>query len=285
MDVEPHLQSALDRLLELGAKGIPVLSVTVEELARLERTQEQISSAELASVILRDPLMTLRVLNFLYSHRTRSQTKDITTIAHALMMLGMARFFREFGALPAIEARAGPAAIAQVRQASSRARLASLFARDWALVRHDVDAEEVMVAALVHDVIEPLAVCALPEGAPRMTAHELAELRAALFARLGLPGLLAELTPEGDSQQPRVLNVSIACALACCVEHGWNDACLDAELARVQRLLHISQAEVWDRVRKAALAAAREWRVYEVRPAAAFLPMYCPSPGVAEKAV
>src|SRR5262245_5889017 len=96
-------ERALDRLLALGESGVPVLRATVEELARLERAQERISSGELATAILRDPLMTLRVLNYLYRHRTRSQTHDITTIAHAIMMLGLGRFFREFDALPAIE--------------------------------------------------------------------------------------------------------------------------------------------------------------------------------------
>jgi hypothetical protein len=130
MDAIALTQSALDRLLALGESGVPVLRATVDELARLERAQERISSAELATTILRDPLMTLRVLHYLSRHRTRSQTHDITTIAHAIMMLGLQRFFREFSALSAIEDMLGDKAdrISAARAGASRMRLAALFA-------------------------------------------------------------------------------------------------------------------------------------------------------------
>src|SRR5262245_46060019 len=118
-------QCALDRLLALGESGFPVLRATIAELSRLERAQEQLASHELAAAILRDPLMTLRVLNYLYRHRTRSQTHDITTIAHAIMMLGLQRFFREFSALPAIEDALAdhPESVTAVHAAASRMRL------------------------------------------------------------------------------------------------------------------------------------------------------------------
>lgn len=267
-------QCALDRLLALGESGVPVLRATVEELARLERAQERIASAELATAILRDPLMTLRVLLYLYRHRTRSQTHDITTIAHAIMMLGLQRFFREFSGLAAIEDRFETrSSVLAVHATASRLRLAALFARDWAVQRHDVDPEEVMVAALVHDCAELLAPCAWEGQSPALTAEHLSDLRSELFGRLGLPGLLAELTCDAEAAPPRVSNVSLACALARCCANGWNEPCLPEVLGRVQRLLHISAAELWGRVRRIALQAAREWRYYGIRPAAAYLPM------------
>ena len=274
---DPH--GALDRLLALGESGVPVLRATVDELARLEGAQERISSAELATAILRDPLMTLRVLHYLHRHRTRSQTHDITTIAHAIMMLGLQRFFREFAALPAIEDVLAdvPDRIPGVHATASQVRLAALFARDWATQRHDVDPEEVMVAALVHDIVELLAECEWRGRPPAFSADESAALRAALFTRLGLPGLLAELTCEGDDPRPRVLSVSLACALARACAGGWNDPGVEQTLGRVQRLLHIPPTELWARVRRVALQAAQEWRFYGTRPAAAYLPMQEPT--------
>lgn len=268
-------QSALDRLLALGESGFPVLRSTIDALARLERTQEQLSSGELAQAILRDPLMTLRVLHYLFRHRTRSQTHDITTIAHAIMMLGLQRFFREFSALPAIEDALvdQPEAVTAAHARASRMRMAALFARDWATQRHDIDPEEIMVAALVHDVVELLEWRGHPCG---ISAEESNALRAALFARLGLPGLLAELTCDGEISHPRVLNVSLACALARCCANGWNEPCFAQALAQVQRFLHISEVELWGRVRRVAVQAAREWRFYGTRPAAAYLPMQAP---------
>lgn len=268
----------LDRLLALGESGVPVLRATLRELERLDRARERIASADLANAILRDPLMTLRVLSYLHEHRTKSQTHDITTIAHAIMMLGLDRFFRAFEAIAPIEDALAdaPEAITTVHAAASRMRLAALFARDWAAHRHDVDPEEVMVAALVHDVIELLAACAW-RGPAVVAAEQSAQLRSALFARLGLPGLLAELTGDADSAHPRVANVALACALARCCEHGWNEPCLADALERVQRWLHVPEGDLWVRVRRVALLAAKEWRYYGTRPAAAYLPIQAPA--------
>ena len=44
-------------------------------------------------------------------------------------------------------------------------------------------------------------------------------------------------------------------------------------LAHAQRLLHVSAPEIWERVRRVVLAAARDWTHYGVRPAAAWLPL------------
>lgn len=266
---------ALATLIEQVECGAPVLRATVLDLARLEAQADSVGGNALANAILRDALMTLRVLRFLQGHRTRSQTQDITTIAHAIMMLGQARFFREFHDLPCLEDAQDMSAqrLDAVHQAMSRARLAALFARDWAVQRHDMDPEEVMVAALLHDVVEPLILLA-PQGAVVVPEPGVqAELRALLFVRAGLPGLLGELTDDADaSAHPRVLNVRIACALARALEAGWLHPGIDTELARIQRLLHVSAAEVWERVRRVALQAAREWRVFGVAPAAARLP-------------
>ena len=126
------MNAQLAELIQAVERGVPVLRATAVELDRMEREQERISANALSAAILRDPLMSLRVLRFLQSHRTRSQTADITTIAHALMMLGMARFFREFAALPILEDEPGLSAdaAAVARAALSRSRLAALLAAD-----------------------------------------------------------------------------------------------------------------------------------------------------------
>ncbi|RPI38799.1 MAG: HDOD domain-containing protein [Betaproteobacteria bacterium] len=282
MDPAANMDLDLAGLMQSVEAGVPVLRATAAELARMEREQDRISGNALSGVILRDPLMTLRVLRFLHGHRTRSQTADITTIAHAIMMMGLARFFREFGALAVLEeqAKLGTQTLARLHAAMSRARLAALFARDWAVHRHDLDPEEVMVAALLHDVAELLVLLRWPDAALQTAP---AELRAKLFERLGLPGLIRELTEDDQTQNPRVLSVRYACELSRHCAAGWHDPAIGEDLARVQRLLHVSAAEIWERVRRVALQAAREWQVYGVRPAAAHLPMLpeYPDPGPA----
>ena len=264
--LEPLLQS----LLAVAVAGVPVLRVTAAEIARMDDEQERISGNALASAILRDPLMTLRVLRFLHSHRTRSQTADITTMAHAIIMLGQARFFREFQQLPVLEDQVEPDALAVIRGLMSRARLAALLARDWALLRHDIDPEEVMVAALLHDTPELLHALALRAGCLPMQSQP--DLRARLFARLEVPGLVAELNDDEPVHSVRVVNVRLACELACHCHEGWNAQAIATDLAAVQRFLRTSETQAWERVRKVVLLAAREWHYYQSPPAAAHMP-------------
>jgi len=276
MDTDAAAAARLQSLVAAVQAGVPVLRATTAQLASLQANADTVAGGALANVILRDPLMTLRVLRFLQGHRTRSQTQDITTVAHAVMMLGQARFFREFSSLPCVDdLLAGHAATFEaVRALMSRARLAALFARDWAVQRHDMDPEEVMVAALLHDLIELLLLLECPDKPSLPAPAAQVELRAALFVRIGLPGLIGELTDDNETLvQPRVLNVRIACALARRLDAGWQQPGIDTELERVQRLLHVSAVEVWERVRRVALQAAREWRFYGILPAAARLPL------------
>jgi hypothetical protein len=268
-DAEPH-DSLVRSLLARADDGLPVLRVTAQEIARIGSEQEHLSGNALAAAILRDPLMTLRVLRFLYSHRTRSQTVDITTMAHAIIMLGHARFFREFQDLPVIEAHLHGDAAATVRALISRSRLAALFARDWALQRHDIDPEEVMVASLLHDMPELLLeLTARPESPAGAVTPE---HRAQLFARLQIPGLVAELNGEEPAHSIRVLNVRLACELARHCHAGWQAEAIAADLAEVQRFLRTSAPQAWERVRKVVLLAAREWHYYGSPPAAASMP-------------
>jgi len=267
------MDAALAEFIQWIEDGVPVLPATATELARMEREQDHVSANQLAATILRDPLMTLRVLRFLQNHRTRSQTADITTIAHALMMLGQARFFREFDHLGVLDESIGRDAAASVRarELLSQSRLAALFARDWALHRHDIDPEEVMVAALMHgipDILITLRSAIL--GSAPSAWHE---LRGVLLAQLNLPRLIHQLTDEAPSHDSRLLNVRLACRLARHCSEGWDQARIADDLDSVHRVLHISVAELWERVRRILLQAAREWRTYDVRPAAAYLPM------------
>ena len=261
--MEP-IRSGRDALAEVLAAvdaGLPVLRATALDLDRFERDQDRISGNALSAAILRDPFMTLRVMRFIQSHRSRSQTVDITTIAHAIMMLGQARFFREFQKRPMVDAqlKAHPRAVALIHAGMSRARLAALFARDWANYRHDMDPEEVMVAALLHDITELLVVLWQPGSDGQLPAAVAVELRQGLFEQLGLPGLIRDLARDDSDLDARVLNVRYACDLARHCAYGWFDPAITVDLANAQRLLHISAPEMWERVRRVVLAAAREW--------------------------
>jgi hypothetical protein len=265
-----EIEAILPALLHAADAELPVLRATVVELARLDAMQERVPANALAPAILRDPFLTLRVLRHLAQHRTKSQTADITTASHAVMMLGQARFFRAFEALPALEERLHGERVQRILRFATRARLAALLARDWAVQRHDVEPEEIMVAALLHTIPDALALLAGISLPTARAAH--AVLHARLFAALQVPGIAARMHEQAPPLDVRCWNAQLACRLAYHADEAWQRAAIAADLEELQRFLHAPAAPAWERVRKPLLAAAREWHYYGTLPVAAGMP-------------
>jgi len=240
---------------------LPVLRHTLNELDQLRENAEQVNGRVLSSIILQDPLMTLRVLAYIQQHRRKSQTSDITTIERALMMIGVGPFFRDFEHLPLVEEqlRPHPKALLGLLRVIARARRAAHWAREWALVRHDLDIDEITVATLLHDVAELLMWCfapklalqvkdiqtrdrALRSSVAQQQVYNLAlqPLQLALAQTWHLPELLTTLMDSSNAEHLRVRNVTLAVDLARHSANGWDDAALPDDYKAIEELLHIS---------------------------------------------
>lgn len=273
----------------LDAVEIPVLARTVEELAGLRENEERVVARDIARVLLHDPMFTLRVLRYLQAHRRATQNTDITTVEHAVMMLGITPFFAHFGDLPAVETTLAeqPLALDGLMHVVYRAHHAALYANDWANVRCDRNAGEIAIAALLHDITEMLLWCFAPEMALRIGAlrrmdpsvrssvaqlsvlgFELADLQAALIAEWRLPVLLQSLMDDTHAAQPRVMNVALAVNFARHSARGWDDPALPDDYGAVEQFLKLAQPEILARIRRTALqaASARDWYNVEAVP-------------------
>ena len=278
----PANEAAWVRALE--AIEIPVLQRTVEELALLRENEERLIARDIARVLLHDPMFTLRVLRYLQMNRRAAQTAEITTVEHALMMLGVTPFFEHFSDLPAVETTlAGqPAALAGLRRVVYRAHQAALYANDWANLRADRNASEVAIAALLHDITEMLLWCVAPKQALRIAAMQrvdaslslrsldaqrgvlgfsLAELQAVLIADWQLPALLRALMDDTQAERPRVMNVALAVNLARHSSWGWDNPALPDDLVALAQFLKLPLTEVLARIRRTAQLAesGRDW--------------------------
>lgn len=253
----------------MGDKPLPVLARTTRELAQLREAENTVSARTIAQVILHDPLMTLRVLAFIEARRGRSQHTDITTIERALMMIGITPFFTHFESLPTLEdhLHGHPQALLGVMRVIARARKASAWAREWALIRHDIDVDEITVATLLHDVAEILCWVFAPQlslklrdilrANPTMrtaaaqravfnvTSHD---LQLALARAWKLPALLVELMGGAANPSPRVRNVQYAINLARHSAKGWDDPALPDDFKDIEELLHISHETLLGRL-------------------------------------
>jgi HD-like signal output (HDOD) protein len=285
-------QNAVASLLQqwvdmLSEARLPVLARTAAELELLQRDEDGVTPRRVADVVLHDPIMTVQVLQYLQENRNQHRSTDITTVAHALMMLGVAPFFAHFSTHDSIETllAGDDAARHGVLGVISRARHAAQYAHDWAQWRHDIDPEEIMIAALLHDMAEILVWCYAPPLALEIEdrlqrdrtlrsadvqhavlGFRLIDLQLALIKAWQLPDLLRALMDEQSAHNPRVRTVALATALARHAAHGWSDRALPDDYAAVADMLGFSPDEAAARVAHIALHAAAEWEWYGVQP-------------------
>lgn len=278
----------------LSCARIPVMRDSVDALRRLREREDNVAARDISGVILRDPLFTLNVLRHLQEQRRGSQTMEITTISHAVMMLGVTPFFRLFQEMDVVEdaLEMRPHAIEGFMGVVSRSFHAALYARDWATLCHDIESDEVIIAALLHDVAEMLLWWIQPESMMRiaeamvhdrglrsaeaqqnMLGFRIMDLQRTLVEKWRLPGLLRALMDDEHSDFPRARLVALAVALARHSSNGWENPALSEDFSAIQKLLGLPRAEVMQRIWKVALSAARGIACYSDVAPAAWLPL------------
>lgn len=249
-------------VLLFSNNSLPVLRATKRRLEEMREDLDNLDARELAHLILRDPIMTVRVLAYIQPFRGRSLQHDITTIAGAVMMSGLLPFFRRFDNLPSIEDALKAHdrhALLGVLHVIRRTQRAADYAQDWAIRRQDMNLEEIRIAALLHDLAEILVWCFAPGLALEIQARQQAQptmrsteaqyqvlgltyqdIQVALCKVWHLPDLLALLIDDQHQDQVRVRNVSLAVRLARHSAHGWDDPALPDDYRDIGELLHLS---------------------------------------------
>ncbi len=247
-------------VLSLTSADLPIMRRTVIALGEMYENRDHINGRALAFVILQDPLLTLRVFSHLAAIRRKSQHTDITTLEQALMMIGIVPFFDAFQNLPWVEdhLKSSPRALLGLLRVINRSRRAAQWSREWAIHRHDLNTDEITIAALLHDIAEILMWCFAPQLALKVESMKasdpqlrsssaqvevygitLLDLQQSLIHFWGLPELLAMLMDHTRADNPRVRNVSLAVDLARHTANGWLDAAIPDDLKALQELLRI----------------------------------------------
>lgn len=242
---------------------IPVLRSTIQALKRIGADQDNAAPNEIASVVLADPLMTLKVLKYLSANRTQRIVTEAKTVTASILLIGIERFFREFSEQTAAEDLLveHPAALRGLKQLCQRAHRAAVFSLAFAVHRVDHDAEVLHEAALLHDFAEALVWCHVPDLALEIQSRqradstlrsasvqrevlgiELPDLEQALMRAWQLPEPLIEFTNDHRADDPRSLNVQLAIRLARHSQNGWHNAALPDDFADIGTLLNLTPA-------------------------------------------
>ena len=241
---------------------LPVLRQTARAITESRERADSINIRKIADIVLHDPLMTTRVLRFSARNRGRRQLQDISSIEHAVMMLGVEPFFHHFSQFDIVEDRLKPhpQALLGLLHVIQRAQRAARYALDWATWRCDLNSEEVAVAALLRDLAEMLVWCFAPQQSLEIQAQmkrtpglrsaeaqkavlgfPLHELQLAICRNWELPELLLTLMDDAHAEKPRVKNVKLAGDLARHSAHGWDDPALPDDYKAIATLMNIDE--------------------------------------------
>lgn len=249
----------------LGQADIPVLKHTARELERLCADEALLNARGIANVVTDDPLMTVKLLRYMQTHKHRNQKYELVDVKEALLMMGLDAFFREVPATPVAEdmLRGHIEALVQLLHTVRRAQRSAHYAFDWALRLHDLHAEEVHVSALLYHVAEMLMWCFNPGQMleiqkrqvvdPSLRSAEVQkqvlgftglELQRQLTIEWKLPELLLNLMDPGQANTTRVRNVKLAANLARHSAQGWDNDALPDDYREIAALLRMEPDKV-----------------------------------------
>lgn len=249
----------------LSNTNIPVLKQTAREMQQLQQDEDALSARGLSAIIIQDPMMTFRLLRYAQTHQHKNLSRDLVTVEQALLMMGMTTFFKDLPAEPLVQDLLKANLIAQTHllKLIHRAHRAAKFAADWATLLYDMQAEEVYIATLLHDLAEMLLLCFCPDemntiyalqladktlrshdAQQQVLGFKLADLQQALDKASHFPPLLSQLIQDADSNDRRARNVTLAVNLARHSANGWDDAALPDDYHDIAELLRVDVEKV-----------------------------------------
>ena len=258
-------RSLADWVAYLGQADLPVLKHTARELERLRGNEALLNARNVADVVTDDPLMTVKLLRHLQTHKHRKQAYELVDVKQALLMMGLDAFSREVPAMPIAEGMLNGHldALVHLLQTVRRAQRSAHYAYDWALRLHDLHAEEVHVSALLTHVAEMLMWCFNPgpmleikkrqHADPTLRSTEVqkavlgfsgTDLQRQLTIEWQLPELLLNLMDPAQAKSTRVRNVMLAANLARHSAQGWDNAALPDDFRDIASLLRMEPDKV-----------------------------------------
>lgn len=275
-------------LADLESTELPAFAIHLETLAGLTR-DDNVRVGQLAAVIERDPGLTLRLLRRINAVNHKHLRTEVTTVSHALMMMGMGALGSLSQDLPTVEAIEDKRLRAKLRHLYARCYHAACQARDWARYHKEMEPDESFTATLLHDLAELLLWRRAPESMERleklkhgdeMEAEEaeyvvfgfgLNELTSRLCKQWGLPSLVADSVHPENTGKRRVLGIMLADRLARAAEKTWYSAETTAVIEEIADYLPLSFGVAANRIHRTAVDAAPDIWAMRVRPAAARL--------------
>ena len=275
---------------ELTAQPLPIFGHSARAFRKVS-TEGGRTFEGYGDIILRDPGLALHTLQQLQGSSSKSLRAEISSMAQAAMLLGIDRAKRLPLGHPQLESTLSGYAQQGYIRAVCRAFHAAFQAWDWAHIKNDHAPEEILLAALLHDVAELALWVNAPEKMHQFRklmlkdglatdeaqyivfGESLEHFSREIAAHWQLPGLVNDALRPENANNPRVRGVMLAVQLARSAERGWYWEKVERLMPQIADYLGASLDEAITHVHKNAVRAAGETPFYEARHAATLLPM------------
>ncbi|GAB6041340.1 HDOD domain-containing protein [Endothiovibrio diazotrophicus] len=240
-------------------RDMPIFADTARRITGLT-VQDDASLTELVQTILRDSLMTARVLKVANSVYYQPGRGAITTVSRAVVVMGFETVRALALSVSLVESLGEGMQRERVSREVARAFHAALHAKTFAVRLGDEHPEEVYAAALLHRVGHIAFACFGGEASERLEEqlrrnggdHAAAERTVLGFpldelsGRLGkswrLGDLFEQVTAGGDT--PRAHSIALGHAVAEAAEAGWEARRMEPLLGKLSELLKMPAGEV-----------------------------------------
>lgn len=257
------LQAVLRMADEWDCESLPALRKTLAVLDRAAEKPEKASVQMLSEVVLRDPLMTLKLLATVAPLARAQNATRPETVTSAIVWLGVEPFLSRFVQTPVLESVLSdrPSASSAVRGIIARAKHAGRIALGLAIRRNDTDAAVIYETAVVNDAAEimlwlhheelALQIQALHRGDPDVSSLQaqqqvlgfaLGGLTRELMRRWEMPRLMQRLADPEYVDDRQVYCVHLGIQMARHLQSGWSHPKMAEDLQRVADLLCTSLA-------------------------------------------
>ena len=242
---------------------LPMLRKSQKALEQLRSNADEINSKILAGIVEEDPLLALYLFRCQSRFPRKTLGHEVTTVDRIILMMGTRHFYEACMACPVLENQLEEQrhALLGALQVINVSRKAARCAKEWAILRNDMNVEEITVAALLHGVVEimcwifasqlAMQVKKKQEDNPQMPVKQAQaeifgctarEVLLPLIKRWRMPEVLISLLQE--NQNPRVVNIKLACRFARHLTKGWDNPALMTDLEMIANLTHQNREQL-----------------------------------------
>ena len=212
-------------LQSIASRRWPILPGTLVDLRQAcARHPDLVSFADLANLVLSDPLLLFDMIRVTGGSRALQRNETMPSVEQSLMLIGLEAIVNRFNGLSALEPVSGsphPAVIEDISMWLGHGRVAAIIAKDWLSLAGEHKVEDCYIAALIYNLPACFYLLLSNRTCEKPLLQEVSEnfgidypkLLEQFVTAIRLPlGLLPVLSTSGMTPRKQLLRLAVATA-------------------------------------------------------------------------